>query len=64
VKHWELDKRLEFIDLQKLIRTIASINHGNRFIENIEYCIDIATRLEDSQFMEFLRRKATGESDE
>jgi len=64
MKPWELEKRLQFIELRDLVRTVASLDHGNQFIKKTSYCIELAEKLEDSGFIDFLCKQATGESDE
>jgi len=64
MKPWELEKRLQFIELRDLVRTVASLDNGNQYNKKINHCIELAEKLEDAGFIDFLCKQAMGESDE
>ena len=62
---WTIKRRLELLDLEKILHTLVNLNNSTNFLQNITYVIAIAKELafsnidtgEDS-FIQFLKKEA------
>jgi hypothetical protein len=46
---WTDDRAKELKELRNLLAMVSALNHGNHFLENVQFCIKTADRLQESR---------------
>jgi hypothetical protein len=46
---WTDERAEELNELRNLLAMVSVLNHGNHFLENVQYCIKAAERLQESR---------------
>jgi len=45
---WTDDRAEQLQELRDLLAMVSALNHGNHFLENVQWCIKTAQRLQES----------------